>query len=201
MTNLFDERARDWDSDPGKIERARRVAEAMRARLPLSKKMSALEYGCGTGLLSFALQEDLGNITLADSSDGMLQVLGEKIAAAGLHHLTPLKLDLMTDPLPKNRFDLVYSLMTLHHVSDTARLLADFFSLLRSPGWLAVADLDREDGSFHGADVQVHHGFERRELGRMLEKVGFSQIHFETAAQLKRGDGEFPVFLAVGEKR
>ena len=82
MTN-FDERAKDWDSDPKKVERARVVAEAIRAALPLSTDMTALEYGCGTGLLSFALQSELGQITLADTSQGMLDVLGEKIAAAG----------------------------------------------------------------------------------------------------------------------
>ena len=200
MSTYFDERARDWDSDPGKIERARLVAQAMRQRLPLSKAMSALEYGCGTGLLSFALQEQLGHITLADSSEGMLQVLGEKISASGLTHLKPLKLDLAEDPFPVERFDLVYSLLTLHHVPDTARLLADFFNLLKSPGWLAIADLDQEDGSFHGAGVEVHHGFERGKLGKILEAVGFVQVSFETAARLKREDVEFPVFLAVGKK-
>ncbi|MGE5378250.1 MAG: class I SAM-dependent methyltransferase, partial [Bacteroidota bacterium] len=79
MTN-FDERARDWDSDPRKVERARAVADAMRQAVPLSNEMKALEYGCGTGLLSFALQSDLGPITLADTSQGMLDVLSEKIA-------------------------------------------------------------------------------------------------------------------------
>jgi cyclopropane fatty-acyl-phospholipid synthase-like methyltransferase len=54
VTN-FDERAKDWDSDPLKVERARIVAEYIRSVLPLRPGMSALEYGCGTGLLSFAL--------------------------------------------------------------------------------------------------------------------------------------------------
>ena len=70
----FDERAKDWDSDPKKVERARVVAEAIRKAIPLEHSMKALEYGCGTGLLSFALQPDLGQITLADTSQGMLDV-------------------------------------------------------------------------------------------------------------------------------
>ena len=69
MTN-FDERAKDWESDPKKVERARVVADAIRKSIPLSNEMNALEYGCGTGLLSFALQSDLGQITLADTSQG-----------------------------------------------------------------------------------------------------------------------------------
>ena len=68
----FDERAKDWDSDPEKVERARAVAEAIRSAIPFTSKMTALEYGCGTGLLSFAFQADLGQITLADTSQGIV---------------------------------------------------------------------------------------------------------------------------------
>jgi ubiquinone/menaquinone biosynthesis C-methylase UbiE len=53
--------------------------------------------------LSFALQEDLGQITLADTSQGMLDVLSEKIAASGVTNMHPVRLDLSTDPcLPRN---------------------------------------------------------------------------------------------------
>ena len=47
--NRFDERAREWDSDPEKVERARVTADAIRHTIPLHSDMSALEYGCGTG--------------------------------------------------------------------------------------------------------------------------------------------------------
>ena len=82
MTN-FDSRAKTWDSDPKKVERAAQVAQAIRAALPLQPGMTALEVGCGTGLLSFALQSDFAHITLADTSEGMLDVLAAKIAESG----------------------------------------------------------------------------------------------------------------------
>jgi ubiquinone/menaquinone biosynthesis C-methylase UbiE len=148
MTN-FDERARDWDSDPDKVQRARMVADAIRKAVPLSKEMKALEYGCGTGLLSFALQSELGQITLADTSQGMLDVLNEKIAAAGVTNMHPTRLDLASDPLPAERYDLTYSLMTLHHLHDVNDMLVKFRDLLMPQGYLLAADLDKEDGSFH----------------------------------------------------
>src|ERR1043165_7349852 len=98
MTN-FDERAKDWDSDPAKVERARVAADAIRKAIPLAKEMKAFEYGCGTGLLSFALQSNLGQITLADTSQGMLDVLKEKIAGAGVMNMHPVRLDLTSDLL------------------------------------------------------------------------------------------------------
>ena len=148
MTN-FDERAKDWDSDPKKVERARVVADAIRKSIPLSNEMNALEYGCGTGLLSFALQSDLGQITLADTSQGMLDVLKEKIVASGVTNMHPVRLDLATDPMPAEHFHLTYSLMTLHHIPDTNGILNKFHALLEPNGYLLVADLEKEDGSFH----------------------------------------------------
>jgi len=204
MTN-FDERAKDWDSDPKKVERARAVAEAIRNAIPLSANMSALEYGCGTGLLSFALQSDLGQITLADTSQGMLVVLAEKVSASGVTNMRPKRLDLSTDPLPADRFDLTYSLMTLHHIEDAKGILKKFHALLNPSGTLVIADLDKEDGSFHtDGTTDVHLGFERSELQKWVEEAGFTDVRFSTAFEIKKkiGDAEktFPVFLLTARK-
>ena len=170
----------------------------------MSPDLSALEYGCGTGLLSFALSRELGRITLADSSAGMLAVLREKIAASGADHLRPMRLDLTVDPLPAERYDLIYTLMTLHHVSDVDRILRDFHALLRPDGALCIADLDREDGSFHGAGFDGHHGFEREALRDQLARAGFGEIQFDTCYMMRKSQGEgareYPVFLAVARK-
>ena len=204
MTN-FDERAKDWDSDPKKVERARVVADAICKAIPLSNDMIALEYGCGTGLLSFALQSDLGQIVLADTSQGMLDVLGEKIVSAGLENMHPVKLDLTVDPLPAGRFDLTYSLMTLHHIHDTDDILRKFHALLEAGGYLLAADLDREDGTFHtDGSTDVHWGFDREELRKKVESAGFGNVMFATVYEIIKKIGNkdktFPIFLMVAQK-
>ncbi len=204
MTN-FDERAKDWDADPKRAERAQAVADAMRKTIRLSPSMKALEYGCGTGLLSFALQPDLGCITLADTSQGMLDVLSEKIAGAGVTNMQPLRIDLAVDPLPAERYDLTYSLMVLHHIADTKRILTQFHALLEPKGYLLVADLDKEDGSFHtDGSTDVHLGFERQALQKQVEAIGFGNVTFSTAYEIKKkiNDQErvFPVFLMAAQK-
>ncbi len=204
MTN-FDERARDWDSDPQKVERARAVAEAIRKALPLSPSMKALEYGCGTGLLSFALQSDLGQITLADTSQGMLDVLANKITDAQVMNMQPVRLDLESDPIPAERFDLTYSLMTLHHIHNVKRVLSKFHDLLAPHGYLLVADLDQEDGSFHtDGTTDVHKGFDRAELQKTVEQSGFENVRFSTAYEIKKqinhAEKVFPVFLMSAQK-
>jgi ubiquinone/menaquinone biosynthesis C-methylase UbiE len=204
MTN-FDERAKDWDSDPKKVERARVVADAIRNAIPLTDKMTALEYGCGTGLLSFALQSDLGQITLADTSQGMLDVLAEKIAAANVKNMNPTRLDLAIDPLPAERFDITYSLLTLHHIEDAKGILKKFHALLEPSGILCISDLDKEDGTFHtDGTTDVHLGFERTELQTWVEETGFTDVKFSTAFEIKKNidnaEKIFPVFLLIARK-
>lgn len=202
--NDFDAMARDWDADPAKVERALRVAEAIRAQVGPLAGMKALDYGCGTGLLGFALQAEVAHLTLADTSEGMLRVLDEKIAASGAAHLASLKLDLASGPLPETRYDLVCTLMALHHVPDTEGILKRFHALLSSGGVLCIADLDQEDGSFHGPGAEVHRGFDRDALAEQMRRAGFERIRFATPCVVTRETGaglrEFPVFLAVGEK-
>ena len=203
-SNPFDLSARNWDADPLKVARARAVAEAIQDMVPLAPGFSALEYGCGTGLVSFALASRLGQVTLADSSPGMLAVVAEKLAASPMTHLRPLALDLTAEPLPADRFQLIYTLMTLHHVPDVDRILADFSTLLTSPGYLCVADLDAEDGSFHGSDFSGHRGFDRDELGRRARSAGFATVEFRTVYRITKesssGQKEFPLFLMVAGK-
>jgi ubiquinone/menaquinone biosynthesis C-methylase UbiE len=205
----FDQRAKEWDSDPKKVERARAVADAIRAALPRRPGLSALEVGCGTGLLSFALQDDFAHITLADTSEGMLEVLAAKIANAGLVHFSPIRLDLATDPLPVSRqarqpvsrFDATYSLMTLHHIADTRAFLRRSYEILNPGGLLFIADLDTEDGTFHtDGTTDVHLGFERGDLQRRVEAAGFHDVSFSTVYVIHKNGREYPIFLLVARK-
>lgn len=200
----FDAKARQWDENPVFQERGLRIAQAIRQDVPLSPRMRVLDYGCGTGLLSFPLKDELGAILMADSSAGMLEVLAGKIAAQGVTNMTPVKLDLLADPLPAERFDLIATSMTLHHVPDTGHILRIFHDLLQPGGYLCIADLDREDGSFHGIEVDVHHGFDRADMGRRAEQAGFSDVRFQTVFSIaKERDGitrDYPVFLMTARR-
>ena len=116
--------------------------------------------------------------------------------------MTPLRLDLGADALPEERFDLVYTLMTLHHIPDTAKILGCFHSMLNPGGILCIADLDEEDGSFHSDQPTFdgHNGFDRTELSVGLEQAGFTNICFSTCYELIKDERKYPLFLAVAEK-
>ena len=200
----FDSKARQWDDNPVFRERGLKIAEAIRKAIPLHRQMNALDYGCGTGLLSFPLKDEFGSILMADSSGGMLEVVNEKIAAQGVVNMTTLQLDLLADPPPAQRFDLIVTSMTLHHVPDTDHILRVFHDLLNPGGALCIADLEQEDGSFHGPEVDVHHGFDRTDLSRRAAQSGFADVQFQTVFSIAKehedGTRDYPVFLMTARR-
>jgi len=201
----FDEKAKTWDLDPVKSERAKAVADAIRRDIPVTPETSAFEFGCGTGLVSFFLQPLVGRIVMADTSKGMLDVLSEKILTAGVGNMVPMEIDLTTSAAPEEHFDLIYTLLTLHHVEKTQELLSVFRSMLTDGGHLCIADLDSEDGSFHGEGFTGHNGFDRDDIRRQAEKAGFRNIRFTTVFEFERrvnGTEKrvYPIFLMTAQK-
>jgi SAM-dependent methyltransferase len=203
LTNGFDEKARTWDDDPDKVERARVVAAAVRAAVPLTSSMALLEYGAGTGLVAGDLAGDVGTVTLADTSAGMREVMTEKVHAGTLPPGARVwELDLSTGEVPDETFDLIVTVLTLHHIHDTRTVLEGFAQLLADGGHLCVVDLEQEDGSFHrdSPDFDGHHGFDRTELRREMETAGFSDVTFTVCHEIERNGARYPLFLATARR-
>ncbi len=49
----------------------------------------------------------------------------------------------MKGPLPDERFDLIFIMLTLHHIGDVEELFRKFRRLLTSHGKLAIIDLEK----------------------------------------------------------
>jgi ubiquinone/menaquinone biosynthesis C-methylase UbiE len=201
MATSFDERAATWDDDPDRRRRASVVATRINELVRPTPETRVLEYGAGTGLLSFALKPYVGPITMADISAGMLEQIEKKIAASGMADVRAVRLDLTTDPLPAERFDLVCLQLILHHILDTDQILHALRQTLVPGGVLAVADLDTEDGTFHKEAYEGYFGFDRRELGDKARQAGFVDVRFEDALTIqKERDGQmrdYSMFLML----
>ena len=203
--NEFDDKAASWDDDPARGERARKVADVIREQIALNPDMIALEYGCGTGLLSFNLYPYLKHVTMADNSDGMLAILADKIVRFAVPNMAVVKTDLTTGVASTESYDLIYTLMTLHHVEDIDSLLGTLNAMLNPAGHLCIADLDREDGTFHGEGFSGHNGFDRMELARVLAKNGFVVSYNELCFDVKKRGadgtiGTYPAFVMIAQK-
>lgn len=202
-SGTFDDKAATWDDDPDKARQSGEVARGIAAAVPLAPRSRVLEYGAGTGLVTIALLDDLTEptLTLADNSSGMRQAIADKVEAGVLPSPTRVSdLDLETHPVPTDRYDLVFSSMVMHHVKRLDVVLAAFFEMLDAGGHLCIADLDKEDGSFHQHDFDGHHGFDRAGLQASLEQAGFTDVAISTCSSITRDDATYPVFLAVARK-
>jgi len=200
----FDARARDWDKNQRYIERSEAVAKAMLQTIPFKKSMKALEYGSGTALLSFALKDQFEEIVLMDNSKEMTAVTAEKIADQNIQNMTPLFFDLEHQDY-SNRFDIIYNQMVMHHVNDVDFILSKFYSLLNPGGFLAIADLYAEDGSFHSEGFMGHLGFDVEHLSDKLKAIGFANIEHRQCYSIVKTDdygnvSEYPVFLISAYK-
>jgi 2-polyprenyl-3-methyl-5-hydroxy-6-metoxy-1,4-benzoquinol methylase len=202
----FDSVADTWDEEPRRVKLAEEVTAAILREVPITCEMEALDYGCGSGLVTLGVQPFVRQITGADSSRGMLDVLEKKVCEEGLPNVTPWLIDPEHLDQFTGNYDLIISSMTLHHVQDVKALLTKFVHLLNPAGWLALADLESEDGGFHDNPAGVHHhGFDKDFLRDEFIVNGLIDVRVVTAATVSKSaqDGithNYPVILAVGRK-
>ena len=201
----FDEKAATWDDDPIRVHRAESIADILANNIDLSSVERAMEYGSGTGLLSFALKDRLAHIVLMDESQGMIDMAIEKCKANNVSHFEPLMYDLLKQPLPEYKFDLIFILLTLHHIKETDLILEKFQHLLNPNGYLAIVDLEKEDGSFHEHNNHFHNGFDRTALENHLAQSDLKPISYEVCYELERDYDDvkqkYPLFLLISQKQ
>ena len=200
---------RTEEASPKRLEEARKEGDVPRSR-ELSTCTVLLAAGGALWAMGGSLVKQLNQmlthgLTLNRETIYDFNVLAEKIARQDIQNMFPKKLDLVNDPLPIQKFNILYSLMTLHHIPEVENILQKFFDVLLPDGWIAISDLDAEDGSFHGVEQQhVHKGFERNALQKQVETAGFVDVHFFTVFHMTKtvGDGirNFPIFLMIARK-
>ena len=201
----FDKKAATWDDDPERVNRALSIADSISKRIDLSRIEKAMEYGSGTGLLSFALKDRLTSIALMDESESMIEVVHDKCAATNVSHFIPIQYNILKQPLPEQKYDFIFILLTLHHIIELEEVLDKFESLLNPNGYLAIIDLEKEDGSFHPEGFNGHYGFDRKELESQLQKTELTPISYEVCYELERDYDEveqkYPLFLLISQKQ
>ncbi len=201
-TERFDKAASEWDGKSRRVQLAKKISNAI-SKLALTKEMDAMEYGCGTGLVGIAISPAIKKLTAIDTSPGMLEVLEQKISTEALENIRTLRCDLLAEDYT-TMHHLILCSMTLHHIEDARGLLQRFAEFLLPGGYIAIADLFSEDGTFHDADAEgIHHnGFDPEELKAVLNSCGLEDISHTTVHTIAKADNnrEYPVFLLTARK-
>ncbi|MFA5215799.1 class I SAM-dependent methyltransferase [Sulfuricurvum sp.] len=199
MTERFNEAAAQWDSGDMRQNIAHSTFETIASRIALLPHMDILDFGAGTGLLSFKIALQVKSVVGIDLSEKMLEQIEAK--NSDTVSVTPICQDIMNEPLDQ-KFHGIVSSMAMHHVKDTATLFETFHKHLKRDGFVAIADLEAEDGSFHshGNEGVYHFGFERDALRQTIEKCGFISVRFHEAYTVVREDKSYPIFVVTAIK-
>ena len=91
--------------------------------------------------------------------------------------------------------------MTLHHVEDLELFFQTIYKNIKEDGFIAIADLELEDGTFHSDNTGVFHfGFQNNELIKIVEKCGFKDVAFDKVSTIKKPHRDFEIFLLSATK-
>lgn len=197
--DFFAEKAASYEQNPQRVDNVVAIGHAIKTQVTLQRDMQLLDFGSGTGLLLQQIAPLVGKITAVDVSPSMNAQLCAKAPDIACE-LEVLEQDLLQTPLHR-QFDGIISSMTLHHIADIPALLGEFHRLLKPGGFIALADLDLEDGSFHTEDTGVFHcGFDRAEFAAKAQAAGFTDVQVVDASVVQKPHGQYPVFLLTGRR-
>ena len=198
MQDHFKDKAQNWDSGDIRVNGAKKIAHAIEKRITLTQDMDILDFGVGTGLLGFEIAKKVKQVYGVDTSKTMLKKLKEKNTPE--LNIIPFNQDIIQEPLTQS-FDGLVSSMTLHHVKDIEAFFETIFKNITEGGFLAIADLESEDGTFHSDNTGVHHfGFDRDTLRKIVEKSGFKDVNIENINTISKPDRDFGVFLLTAKR-
>ena len=199
MTDKFKDKAKDWDVSDRVKQLSAGIGSCILKNVELNEKMHVMDFGAGTGLITSQVAPLVNKITAVDISQAMLERL---LAKQELKDKVQALCQDITHTPSGEQYDLIMSAMAMHHVEDTDNMVRQFAAHLKPGGKVALADLDKEDGSFHPPTVEgvYHSGFERSAFQAILEKHGFKDVRFETAHTVQGETKSYPVFLALATK-
>jgi 2-polyprenyl-3-methyl-5-hydroxy-6-metoxy-1,4-benzoquinol methylase len=96
-----------------------------------------LDFGCGTGLLTYALAKNGFKVTGSDVEFAPLDLMKQRIDYP--EEINFIKGDLLFQSIPKSSFDLIIALDVLEHVSNLDDYISLFKSILKPNGVIVVS--------------------------------------------------------------
>mgnify|MGYP002640419957 CR=1 FL=1 len=198
MADNFKDKAATWDKGSTRVNGAKTIADAIHKRIDFYPHMELMDFGVGTGLLGFEILPHVKTILGIDTSEKMLEKLDEKNSET--LYIKPKNIDIVQTPL-EEEFHGIISSMTLHHVEDLQLFFQTIHKNLKDDGFIAIADLESEDGSFHSDNTGVFHfGFDEKELLKIVDNIGFKDIKIENINTINKPQRDFGVFLLTARK-
>lgn len=174
--NIFDQLAFRYDTDE-RIEITNIIANKMKDYLKGFENKTAIDLGCGTGLVGLQLSNYFKDIIFIDTSQNMINIVNDKIKELELRNAKALSLDINSNSSELPKVDCIFMAQVLIHVPEYKEFLSNVYNMLNKDGLLLIIEFDKNEKV---DSTKVHNGFDRNELGKILKNIGFSKIYSET---------------------
>lgn len=198
MQDHFQKKAKNWDGGSTRVNGAKTIADAISKNINLTSQMELMDFGVGTGLLGFEIATRVKKVVGIDTSKSMLEKLNEKNTPE--LSIEARQVDIVKTPL-EEEFDGIISSMTLHHVEELELFFQTIYTNIKDDGFIALADLESEDGTFHSDNTGVFHfGFDKEKLCSIVANSGFKEVQFENINTIQKPHRDFGVFLLTARK-
>lgn len=175
MATRYDTAERAWVADI--------IAQKFRENLAGCEGKTAVDYGCGTGLVGLQLAGCFASLLMVDASAPMVEQVRHKIEKEHLKNVKTLYADFAADAPAGLSADVIFMAQVLLHIRDTEGILQKLHSLLRPNGRLLVVDFDKKESI---QDDRVHNGFLQADLIGLAKRCGFQKVRAETFYRGKR---------------
>lgn len=173
--DIFERMAPNYDTAE-RVGQAQIAAEAMGEALAGSCGGSAIDYGCGTGLVGLALMDLFDSMLFVDLAPQMIRQVEQKLAGAKTEKASTLCCDFCEEEKLELKADCILTCQVLLHVKEPARLLERFYEILSPGGRLLLVDFDKNPR----VSGPAHNGFEQSELIALCHSLGFSAAEAHT---------------------
>lgn len=135
--NAYDRWAAQYDTDANDTRDLN--AQMLRGQKFFREDDTILEIGCGTGLNTEWLAEQVGSVVATDVSEGMLDRARQRL---DLETVTLQQMDVMEPwPFDDNAFDCVVSTLVLEHVEALGPIFREARRTLKNGGAFYVSEL------------------------------------------------------------
>lgn len=142
--------------------------QALITDLGISAGWKCLEVGAGGGSLVQWMAGQGAKVVAIDIDTRFIESLaGESIEVR--------RVDIRTDELPRDEFDLIHSRLVLEHLADRRQILTRLAAALRPGGWMVIEDYDWTAFGLEGADSQLDRMTDA--LLSFMERAGFERTY------------------------
>lgn len=175
-TDKFDMIAKSYENSE-RIQIAKVSSDAIREYLVDTKDKSAIDFGCGTGLVGMNLLNEFCSVLFLDAAQNMIDQITRKIFDNKLINADTLCFDFEKEVRTDIHVDYIFMAQVLLHIKDVKMILSRLYNVLNQGSHLLIVDFDKNGGIVSDT---VHNGFDQKKLADIMLEIGYRDIQSKT---------------------